>query len=222
MSERTNQTAEIALRYYITTLDNQRQWPTIIDKMSASLNNSTKYSSTNLSPTQVLYGFKTREALDLLRVDDNRPPAEGFSNKALIGEEVVAIPVHPPIDIREYRPAHIDASDAIAFTAMKMKDYYDSHHTPIFFKVGEIVNLRLHRGYRIPAIKSKKIGQQFAGPFRVTKRIGQLAYELDLPSTMKIHNVISVAHLEPATIPADDPYLRRRPAVPAVVDNHEE
>ena len=38
--------------------------------MSASLNKSTRYSSTNRTPTQVLCGFRTREALDLLRMED--------------------------------------------------------------------------------------------------------------------------------------------------------
>lgn len=69
-SERSNQTAEIALRYYIASLEDPRTWPTILPRMSAALNNSIKYSSTVRAPTQVLYGFRTREALDLLRIED--------------------------------------------------------------------------------------------------------------------------------------------------------
>jgi len=84
-----------------------------------------------------------------------------------------------------------------------------------------MVNLRLHRGYKLPAVTSRKIGQQLAGPFKIEERIGRLAYRLDLPTNMKIHNVISVAHLEPATDPKDDPY-RRRPAVPLIVDGQNE
>ena len=61
MSERSNQTAEIALRYYIASLENDKLWPTVLPRMTAALNNSTKYSSTTLAPTQVLYGFTTRE-----------------------------------------------------------------------------------------------------------------------------------------------------------------
>ena len=38
-----------------------------------------------------------------------------------------------------------------------MKDYYNSYYIPIFFKVGNIINLRLYKGYYILAIKSKKI-----------------------------------------------------------------
>ena len=40
---------------------------------------------------------------------------------------------------------------------------------------------------------------------------------------MRIHNVISVAHLEPATDPGEDPYRRRRlPMPPIVIDGQDE
>ena len=38
--------------------------------MSASLNNFTKYSSISLISTQILYSFRIREALDLLRIEN--------------------------------------------------------------------------------------------------------------------------------------------------------
>ena len=130
----------------------------------------------------------------------------------------------PMANMNKYRPAYIDAKDAIAFAAMAMKRYYDLHHCPTFFKVGGLVNLRLHRGYSMPSIMNHKIDQQFAGPFAITKRIGRLAYELDLPNTTKIYPVISVAHLEPATKPEEDPFHRQRPAQNPliIVDGQEE
>lgn len=270
MSERSNQTAEIALRYYIACLDDPRMWPTILPRMSAALNNSTKYSSTSLAPTQVLYGFRTREALDLLRLedpDDNTPTEapppttvaahpvtrsaarrEGLREPSSVPAtqqgpcySPVPLPmpsVNPvpstnpvplpmpsairPASMSEYRPCHIDAKDAIAFASLRMKEHYDKRHQPKFFNVGDLVNLRLHKGYQVPAIRSKKIGPQLVGPFRVLKRIGRLAYQLELPDNMRIHDVISIAHLEPATDPARDPYKRRRPPPPAVVVDGEE
>ena len=41
-----------------------------------------------------------------------------------------------------------------------MKEYYDARHQSKFFKIGNLVNLRLHRGYRVPAITSKKLEPQ--------------------------------------------------------------
>jgi len=128
MSERSNQTAEVALRYYLATLEDPSQWPVVLARMPSALNNSTKYSTTNRTPTQIMYGFRTREALDLLRIDD--PSAEGFDNiKDLVTH---AQPAHP-VSMDEYRPSQIDAKDAIAFAALKMKEYYDATHAPLYF-----------------------------------------------------------------------------------------
>lgn len=72
MSERTNQTIEIALRYLLATLDDHQQWPTMLARLSATLNNSTS-RATGLTPTQVLYGRRIKEALDLARTDAELP-----------------------------------------------------------------------------------------------------------------------------------------------------
>ena len=177
-----------------------------------------------MSATKVLYGFRIREALDMAEPNP-RPTID-------IGEEtdwqVVDPPpsddipdghAHPVVAQTEvtYRPEHVDANDAIKLAAMTMKRQYDGRHKPQFFQVGDFVSLRLHRGYNVPGLKDRnvKIEQQFAGPFRVLERIGRLAYRIDLPPSMsRIHPVISIAHLEPATDPETDPYHRERhPAV---------
>lgn len=199
------------------------------------MNNSTKYSSTNLSPNQILFGFRTREALDLIRVDE--PEVVESAYPAIPVSTANAIDSANPVDanpaskspaptarkqrhaklvvVDEYKPAHIDAKDAIAFAAMRMKHCYDQSHTPRYFRIGDAVNLRLHRGYTLPGIQNKKLGQQFVGPLLVKERIGRLAYRLDLPDSWKIHDVVSIAHLEPAY--TDDPYRRPRPSHPDAV-----
>ena len=53
----------------------------------------------------------------------------------------------------------MQAKDAIAFAAVWMKEAYYSRHSPMFFKVDDIADLRLHRGYSIPGIQNKKIEQ---------------------------------------------------------------
>jgi hypothetical protein len=45
---------------------------------------------------------------------------------------------------------------------------------------------------------SKKLDQKRIGPFRIVERIGLQAYRLELPTTMKIHDVFHVSLLEPA------------------------
>lgn len=68
--------------------------------------------------------------------------------------------------------------------------------------------LRLHKGYFIPSSAgiTKKLTQQYVGPFRVLEKVGQLAYKLDVPPDWKIYPVFLVAQLKPAPPPANDPF----------------
>jgi hypothetical protein len=45
------------------------------------------------------------------------------------------------------------------------------------------------------------------GPFEIIRRVSSLAYELKLPSAIKIYSVISVIHLEPVSY-SDNPFNR--------------
>ncbi|MCJ1396776.1 hypothetical protein MMC18_009668 [Xylographa bjoerkii] len=170
-------------------------WPKVLSRLYHALSNSTNFTFTGKTPTQVLYGFRTREAFNFLRLE-KEDPVDMPEGKVPEGKnilplaEVVAYPVTtrtrrrlyqdipiipntpnapdatPPVppappaprpdlrmaDMDEYRPTYINAKDAIAFAAMKMKSYYDLHHRPIFFSVGDYVNLRLHRGFAVPVI----------------------------------------------------------------------
>jgi hypothetical protein len=58
---------------------------------------------------------------------------------------------------------------------------------------------------RRPAPSSRN---NILGPFKVIKRIGRLAYQLELPPHWRVHNVFSVAQLEPWP-KGDDPFKRR-------------
>lgn len=103
--------------------------------------------------------MRTREAMDLLRVEE--PDTERIDSNRN-GEQVKRKPV-TLTRMDQYRPAHIDAKDAIAYAAMAMKHYYDRKHKLLYFKARDLVTLRLHKGYTLPSLKdkNKKLGQQF-------------------------------------------------------------
>ncbi|OJD10675.1 hypothetical protein ACJ73_09724, partial [Blastomyces percursus] len=63
--------------------------------------------------------------------------------------------------------------------------------------------------YQQRGILGRKLPQQRVGPFPVLERVGQLSYRIELPSHWRIHNVILVAHLEPAH---PDTYQRVAPS----------
>ena len=134
------------------------------------MNNSTNYSSTNKTPTQVIFGFRTREALDLLRLNDPNKPIEDFgllytnleANSVKASHKTILVyPVTPYSDavgIDKYRLSYINAKDAIAFAAIRIKDYYNTQYKPIYFDVRNMVYIRLYKGYKMPGVQSKKTG----------------------------------------------------------------
>ena len=64
-SERTNQTAEIALRYFIYHMDQPEMWPEVLPRIQAVLNNSDS-ASTNKDFNKVAFGFTLNRPMDLL------------------------------------------------------------------------------------------------------------------------------------------------------------
>ena len=61
-SERSNQTVEIALRYYVS--ERQDNWADCIDIVQAAIMTSTSATTTK-SPSELIYGFNIRQAIDL-------------------------------------------------------------------------------------------------------------------------------------------------------------
>ena len=182
-SEQTNQTAEIALRYFVHTLEKPSMWPETLPRIQAILNSS---ASSGRIPNEVAYGFTPNRPLDLL----NKLP--------------------PEVD---HIRARVTAKDAIDFAQMSNKFHYDRKHQPMYLKVGDWALLRLHKGYKIPSTLgvTKKLAQQYVGPFRVLERMGKLAYKLEVPEDWLVYPVFTIAQLEPCPPPEEDPFQRPRP-----------
>ncbi len=189
-SERTNQTVEITLRFLLHTIAKPQNWPSLLPKIQALLNNATS-TTTGQTPNELAYGFTPRRPLDLL--------------------SKLAAPAN--------LEARFAANDAIAFAAMAYKEHYDRSHQPLFLKVNKYAFLKLPKGYSIPSTLgiTKKLTRQYAGPFRVLEQVGRLAYRLDILSDWRIYPVFSVAQLEPASDPATDFFQKKYPDHPPPV-----
>jgi hypothetical protein len=76
----------------------------------------------------------------------------------------------------------------------------DKHGVEHTFEVGDLVYLRL-QPYRQAPIKrsgTDKLQPRFFGPYKAKRKVGVVAYELDLPPRSKIHNVFHVSCLKRA------------------------
>ncbi|TAQ83100.1 hypothetical protein B7494_g8576 [Chlorociboria aeruginascens] len=187
-SERTNQTVELALRFLFHTLVDISKWPEYLPLLQHHINNSFS-ASTGRAPNEVVMGFTPNDVLHLLTPDSSLTKA-----------------LHTPT-------LRIDVSDSIADASMMMKYYYDQKHTQISLNANDKVFIKLHKGYSIPSATSHKLHQQRVGPFTIIEKVGQLAYRLDIPKHWRVHDVFSIAQLEPCA-PGDDPYQRPRPDHP--------
>lgn len=110
--------------------------------------------------------------------------------------------------VERMKQVQIETQYALQIAADDMKQYYNAKHRPEEFLVGDWVfigaqDLTTER-------PSKKLDYKHLGPFRITHKIGNLAYRLQLPKSFKIHPVISVSRLERAK---PDEWDRPRPRV---------
>ena len=169
-------------------MDQPERWPEVLPRIQAVLNNSESATTTTKNPNEIALGFTPNRPLDLLLSST-------------------------PID---YDMARIEARDALSYAQLNQKFHYDRSHTPMFLKVGEWALIKFHKGYNIPSTAhiTKKLTQQYVGPFQVLQKVGRLAYRLAIPDRWPIHPVFTIAQLEPCPPPSSDPFQRPRPDHP--------
>ena len=178
-SERTNQTVEIALRFFFVAHPG-KDWVPFLPHLRAMLNNMPS-ASTGHSANEICYGHNTYDQLTVI-ADDTIPETQARTI---------------------YRQ---EAKDAIDFANMTSKIRYDMTRKRMNLRKGDKAFITLHKGYNLPG-GSRKTTELRRGPFEIVERVGTLAYRLKLPPTWNIHDVISIAMLEPGP-KGKDPYNR--------------
>ena len=143
--------------------------------MASFAYNNSKHSSTQMTPFYALYGYNPWSSIILLGDEDTPAASERLSYLSALQSYLV--------------------SEILQAQILQAK-YADSRRgdTPQY-SVGNLVWL-LQRHFSTTR-PSQKLEHCRFGPFKITRVIQTTACELDLPSTMKIHNVFHVSLLEP-------------------------
>jgi len=100
-----------------------------------------------------------------------------------------------------------------------MKAITDRHRRDHEFQVGEWVLVKLwpYRQSTISGTAQSKLSKHFYRPFRISVRMGTIAYKLALPEHSRIHPVFHCSILKPFIGPLDAVQVEDLPLV--VVDN---
>jgi hypothetical protein len=80
----------------------------------------------------------------------------------------------------------------------RQKSYADNRRRPLEFEEGEYVYLKVSplRGMKRFKVKGK-LSPHFIGPSRVFRRVGEMAYQLELPDNISdVYNVIYMSQLK--------------------------
>ncbi|KAI3773943.1 hypothetical protein L1987_48482 [Smallanthus sonchifolius] len=80
----------------------------------------------------------------------------------------------------------------------RQKSYADKRRKPLEFQVGDMVLLKVSPWKGVIFFgKRGKLNPCYVGPFKIVKRIGPVAYQLDLPEGLSgVHNVFQISNLK--------------------------
>lgn len=140
--------------------------------------NNSYHTSIKCAPYEALYGRKRRSPLCWLEIGDRQ-----LSSPDIVQETTDKIAI-----IR----------DRLKAAQGRQKSYADNHRKPLEFQVGDRVFLKVSpwKG-TVWFGKRGKLSPRYVGPFKITERIGPVAYKLDLPKKLSaIHDTFHVSNLK--------------------------
>ena len=173
-TERVNQVLEQYLRTFCDY--QQDNWMDLLPLAEFTYNNA-KHTSTQVSPFMANYGRHPRHTLRITESSKN-PAAEHLLEKL--------------------HKTQTELSSQLVKAQANYKEFYDRKVKDApEYKIGNLVWLK--RTNIATTRPSQKLDYRKLGPFKIIAVVGtgQLAYRLELPHQMRIHNVFHVSLLEP-------------------------
>lgn len=198
-TKRTNQSLEQYLRAY--TSYQQDDWVNHLALAEFTHNNAPS-ATTRVTPFFANYGYHPR--FQILQRPDSAPPL--------------------PLELQDFQERMEKLNSFLRSELRLAQDAYSEQANkhripPPILRPGQRVWLL--RKFISTTRPSNKLDFKRLGPFLIKRKISSHAYELDLPTSVRLHPIFNVSLLEPA---AEDPLpgQRQAPLPPIIVDGEEE
>ncbi|WVZ69492.1 LOW QUALITY PROTEIN: hypothetical protein U9M48_018267 [Paspalum notatum var. saurae] len=173
-TERVNQVMEDMLRACALTYGTN--WEASLPFAEFSYNNG-RQASLGMAPFEALYGRKCRTPLMWHEVGE----------RSLVG----------PALIKEAEEKVAEVRARLKEAQSRQKSYADGRRRELSFEEGDSVYLKVSpiRGTKRFQVRGK-LAPRYVGPYKIVRRIGKVAYKLELPESMRdIHDVFHISQL---------------------------
>ena len=183
-TERVNRTLEEMLRSYVGF--HHDDWDKKLSLMELAYNNS-KHSSTGFSPFYLNYGQHPYLPLDLAinnHTNNTNNNNNNNNNPAAI-EKLQQLK-------KDWDQANINLQHA----KQQQTHYANKSRRDISFQLGDKVMLSTEHLNLKELKQTRKLLPKFIGPYEIIKVLSPLNYKLQLPLSLRIHNVFHISKLK--------------------------
>eukprot|EP00253_Pinus_taeda_P008896 PITA_08896 len=173
-TERVNQMVEDMLSAYV--MQQPTRWKDYLHLVEFAYNNG-YHTSTQMSPFEVMYGRKCRTPTSW----------GGLEDKLSLGPDMLKEMEEMVKRVRVNLKAAQDRQKNFADRKRRFKE----------FQVGDHVYIRIQaKRSTLQWNGCAKLAPRYCGPFQILARVGPVAYQMALPSHIRIHNVFHVSVLK--------------------------
>ncbi|GJW18868.1 putative reverse transcriptase domain-containing protein [Tanacetum coccineum] len=153
-------------------------WKNNVDSLQNYPKHQAYHASIKAAPFEALYGRKCRSPVCWAEVGDVQ----------LTGPEIIHETTEKIVQIRQRLQAARD----------RQRSYANVRRKPLEFQVGDRVMLKVSpRKGVIRFEKQGKLNPRYIGPFKILKRVGTVAYTLELPEELRnVHSTFHVSNLK--------------------------
>jgi hypothetical protein len=205
-SERVNRVLEEMLRHFVNY--HQNDWDTWLGLAEFAYNNA-QQASTKMSPMYLDTGQHPITPGNLV-VQPQEPRSEV--------EEVETF-------LQRQRAVLLQAQDFLVQAQQRQEAYANESRQPHpDYQVGDMVLLNNKNFTNPPDAQrpKRKLLPKFQGPYPITEKVGKVAFRLQLPHTLRIHDVFHTSMLKKYNPNPPEFQNRSKPPPPPVVKEDEE